>query len=104
MSPDVVVALNAGRQDRVSYKLWKEPGPPDLVLDALSERTCRRDLRVKPRLFEDLGVREYWIIDPIGKLAAPIMGHRLRDGRYEPIPLRARPQAVGSATCSARSS
>lgn len=85
-SPDVVVALNAGRQDRGSYKLWKEPGPPDLVLEALSERTWRRDLRIKPRLFEDLGVREHWIIDPIGKLAAPIMGHRLRDGRYEPIP------------------
>lgn len=85
VSPDVVVALNAGRQDRGSYKLWKEPGPPDLVLEALSERTWRRDLRIKPRLFEDLGVREYWIIDPVGKLALPIMGHRLRDGRYEPI-------------------
>ena len=86
VSPDVVVALNARPQDRGSYKLWKEPGPPDLVLEALSERTWRRDLRVKPRLFEDLGVREYWIIDPIGKLATPIMGQRLRGGRYEPIP------------------
>ena len=100
VSPDVVVALNAGEpsageregpaprkeQDRGSYKLWREPGPPDLVLEALSERTWRRDLRIKPRLFEDLGVREYWIIDPIGKLASPIMGHRLRDGRYEPVP------------------
>ena len=86
VSPDVVVALNAGQQDRGSYKLWKEPGPPDLVLEALSERTWRRDLRIKPRMFEDLGVREYWIIDPIGKLASPIMGHRLRDGRYEAVP------------------
>ena len=86
VSPDVVVSLDAGRQDRGSYKLWKEPGPPDLVLEALSERTWRRDLRIKPRLFEDLGVREYWIIDPIEKLAEPIMGRRLRDRRYEPIP------------------
>ena len=37
-------------------------------------------------MFEDLGVREYWIIDPIGKLASPIMGHRLRDERYEAVP------------------
>lgn len=85
VSPDVVVALNAGPQDRGSYKLWKEPGPPDLVIEALSERTWRRDLSIKPPLFEDLGVREYWIIDPIDKLATPIMGQRLRDGRYEPV-------------------
>ncbi len=86
VSPDIVVALNAGPEDRGSYKLWKEPGPPDLVLEALSEKTWRRDLRVKPGLFEDLGIREYWIIDPIDKLASPIMGYRLRDGRYEPLP------------------
>ena len=89
VSPDIVVALDAGREDRGSYKLWKEHGPPDLVLEALSEKTWRRDLRVKPGLFEDLRVREYWIIDPIDKLASPIMGYRLHDGRYEPA-LRAK--------------
>ena len=95
----MVVALNAGHQYRGSYKLWKQPGPPDLVLEALPGRTCRRDLRIKPRLFEDLGVREYWIIDPIGKLAAPIMGHRLRDERYEP--LRARRLGKRRTRCGA---
>ena len=86
VSPDIVVAVNAGRHDRGSYKLWEEPGPPDLVLEALSERTWRRDIRIKPALFQDLGVREYWIIDPIDKLASPIMGFRLQDGRYQPLP------------------
>ena len=86
LSPDVSVALDAGRHDRGSYKLWEEPGVPDLALEALSEKSWRRDVQVKPPLYEALGVREYWILDPIGKLPAPITGYRLHHGRYRRIP------------------
>ena len=86
LSPDLSVALDAGRHDRGSYKLWEEPGVPDLALEALSEKSWRRDVQVKPPLYEALGVREYWILDPIGKLPAPITGYRLHHGRYWRIP------------------
>ena len=86
LSPDVSVALDAGRHDRGSYKLWEEPGVPDLALEALSEKSWRRDVEVKPPLYEALGVREYWILDPIGKLPEPIVGYRLHHGRYRRIP------------------
>lgn len=85
VSPDIVVALDCGRQDRGSYKLWEEGRPPDLFLEALSERTWRRDVNVKPGLYQDLGIPEYWILDAIDKLPSPIVGYRLLHGRYRTI-------------------
>ena len=39
-------------------------GPPDLVLEILSPSTRRKDLGVKLERYEQLGVLEYWILDP----------------------------------------
>lgn len=53
----------------------------------LPERTWHLDLAVKPALYQDLGVGEFWILDVIGKLPAPVIGMRLNpDGVYEPVP------------------
>lgn len=41
-------------------------GPPALVIEILSPGTRRRDEGIKRRLFEQQGVREYWIVDPKG--------------------------------------
>ena len=60
---------------------------PDLAVEFLSEKTWRRDVEVKPGLYRDLGVREFWIVDPLDKLPDPIVGWRLSDaGIYEEIP------------------
>ncbi len=37
---------------------------PDLVVEVLSPRTGRRDLRLKRDIYERNGVREYWLLDP----------------------------------------
>ena len=87
VAPDLMVAFGAGGQDRGSYKLWEEPKPPDFVLELLSPRTWRKDVEAKPGLYEALGVAEFWVFDPIGKLPRPINGWRLdADGVYAPVP------------------
>lgn len=42
-------------------------GPPALVVEILSRSTRKRDEGIKLRLFEQKGVREYWIVDPKGR-------------------------------------
>lgn len=88
LSPDLMVVLGAGRHHRLSYKLWEEETVPDFALEALSEKTWRKDVEVKPGLYRDLGVREFWMVDLLDKLPAPIVGRRLNDaGIYEQIPV-----------------
>lgn len=38
-------------------------GPPALVVEILSPSTRRRDEGIKRRLFDQKGVREYWLVD-----------------------------------------
>lgn len=42
-------------------------GAPDLVVEILSPGTGYYDLRVKYKVYEKSGVREYWIVDPHSK-------------------------------------
>lgn len=84
--PDLMVVFGAAPHHRLSYKLWEEPKVPDFVAEVLSERTWRRDITVKPALYQALGVREFWILDVIDKLPEPVSGRRLNTaGEYEPI-------------------
>ncbi len=39
-------------------------GPPDLIIEVLSETTRKRDLGAKLRLYARFGVPHYWVVDP----------------------------------------
>lgn len=39
-------------------------GAPDIVIEILSSGTRRRDEGIKRKLYERVGVREYWLVDP----------------------------------------
>ena len=84
--PDLFVALRAPPQEeRTSYKLWQYP-VPDLVAEMLSKKTSEKDVCSKRNTYAHLGVREYWLFDPAGfELPTPLVGYRLRAGRYVPI-------------------
>ena len=85
--PDLFVAWTPPlAENRTSYKLWEYPVPA-LVIEMLSGGgTAKKDVGSKRRTYEHLGVREYWLFDPAGhKLPTPLVGYRLRAGRYRPI-------------------
>ena len=85
--PDLFVALRAPplRENRTSYRLWEYP-VPELVVEMLSGSNPGKDVGSKRDTYEYLGVDEYWLFDPAGhKLATPLVGYRLRDGRYRQI-------------------
>lgn len=93
LAPDIMVSLTAGDldapgtapdEDRMSYKLWQEP-VPDLILEVVSWRSVTRDTVEKPKLYEKLGVAEFWLVDPHRLTDAPdgLRGAYLVDGRYQ---------------------
>lgn len=85
--PDGMVTFGVESGRRLSFKLWDEGKMPAFALELLSRHTWRIDVVVKPPLYEALGVREFWIFDPIGRLPQPFVGRRLNaSGAYERVP------------------
>ena len=84
--PDLFVALGVPPiEARDNYKLWQDP-VPDLAMEMLADAATANDACSKRATYERLGVRECWLFDPSGiKLAAPLAGYRLWEGRYRPI-------------------
>ena len=87
VSPDILVSFGVERRDRRTYRTWEEGKAPDFVLEVVSTSTVHRDLDTKRRIYESLGVREYFLFDPSGDTMQPVLqGYRLDWGRYEPLP------------------
>lgn len=59
VQPDLMVVCDPFRIDRHGIH-----GAPDFVLEVLSPSTVRQDRLVKLNLYQQAGVREYWIISP----------------------------------------
>ena len=88
VAPDVFVVLGAPKlPPRDTWRVWEEGGKtPDFVLEITSGRTRRADEGRKRRLYQRLGVGEYWQYDPTGDYLDPVLkGQRLRNGRYRRI-------------------
>jgi len=59
--PDIVVILKDGKAEVTERGV---EGPPDIVIEILSPSTAYYDLTEKKEVYERVGVREYWIVDP----------------------------------------
>ena len=88
--PDVMLIKGIdGTYERGSFKTWVEGAMPQFIAEISSRSTWTEDPFTKKDLYEQLGVHEYFIFDPQQEfLDVPLMGFRLMDGRYEPLPMR----------------
>lgn len=62
VEPDISVVCDMSKLDDHGCK-----GAPDLIIEILSPSTQRHDQLVKLDLYQQAGVREYWIVDPKNK-------------------------------------
>lgn len=78
--PDLIVVTNEhANWIRNSYL----DGPGDIVVEIVSPESIERDRETKFAEYEQAGVREYWLIDP---LETEAIFYRLEaNGRYQPI-------------------
>ncbi len=59
VQPDILVVCDKSKLDDAGCK-----GAPDWIIEILSPSTAVRDLNDKYRLYQERGVREYWVVDP----------------------------------------
>lgn len=64
VEPDISIICDKRKLDTYGCK-----GAPDLVMEVLSPSTQRHDQLVKLNLYQQAGVREYWIVDPENRIA-----------------------------------
>ncbi len=111
VSPDVAVAFGvdaAAVENKTTYKVWEAGAAPCFALEIASPNTVLTDLRVKPARYAELGVQEYWRLDPTGGelLNPPLQAEQRRSGRWTPIDvtpdghgLRGHSEALGLDLC-----
>ncbi len=77
LQPDFVF-VSPERQHLMANRQYID-GAPDLVIEVLSPSNRTFDLEEKYRIYEQEGVREYWIVDPGAETLTILL---LRDGRF----------------------
>jgi Uma2 family endonuclease len=105
VAPDVMVIYDVAPGGRDNYKIWEEGQAPSVVFEMTSASTQEQDKVTKKSLYEQMGVKEYWLFDPKGEwVTGQLQGYRLApvtvegeetelyvpitDGRSEPLKLR----------------
>lgn len=73
--PDAMIVC-----DRKKIKHDGVHGAPDLVVEVLSPSTGAHDRGAKMRHYEAAGVKEYWIVSPLGKTVEVYFN---QNGRFE---------------------
>lgn len=88
VAPDVFAVKGVKKGERRVYKVWEEKKGPEVVIELTSKGTAVEDLKDKRQIYEEeLGVKEYFLYDPLGEyLEPPLQGYRLIGRHYQPIP------------------
>lgn len=78
VEPDLIF-LARGTQAGLTEKNLQRA--PDLAVEVVSPSTRRRDRGMKRALYDRVGVREYWVVDPKDRT---VVVHARRDGTFHP--------------------
>jgi Uma2 family endonuclease len=66
VSPDVMVFFGVNKGNRTSYKTWEENDVlPSVIIELASRSTWHKDRTEKRELYEMMGVKEYYIFNPL---------------------------------------
>ncbi len=76
VQPDICVICDPAKLDDAGCI-----GAPDLIVEILSPGNNRKELRNKYEVYEESGVREYWIIHPDEQT---VLIYTLKEGKYQP--------------------
>ena len=91
VAPDVFVVFGAvnAHVERRSWFVWKEGKPPDVIFELTSQGTKDEDIGFKQSLYEQLGVSEYFLFDPLDEYLRPnLQGFQLLKKKYQPLPVK----------------
>jgi Uma2 family endonuclease len=77
LEPDVIFVSKSRRRIVGEKNLT---GPPDLVVEVVSESTASLDREIKPKQYALYGVSEFWRVDPFERTVDIF---RLKEGEYE---------------------
>jgi Uma2 family endonuclease len=93
VAPDVFVVFDTTSEQRRSWKVWEEnERVPSIIFEITSPSTRDADLLFKRALYEDLGVQEYVLFDPVGEYLEPVLqGYHLAQDRYVATPQQSLP-------------
>jgi Uma2 family endonuclease len=78
VEPDIVY-ISRQRMAEVETSPYLK-GAPNLVVEVASPATRKRDQTIKRRLYEQFGIDEYWLADPVRR---SIRVFRLDEGKYQ---------------------
>jgi len=78
VQPDLCIICDLDKIDRAGCT-----GPPDLIIEILSPSTSNKDLNDKYSIYEESGVKEYWIVMPNEKLIEVFHLHKKKYQRIK---------------------
>jgi Uma2 family endonuclease len=79
VQPDICVVCDPAKLDELGCV-----GAPDLIMEILSPGNNKKELQIKYEVYEESGVKEYWIIHPYEKT---LLVYTLTEGKYIPSKL-----------------
>lgn len=88
VAPDVYVVFGVPKIPlRPIWKVWEEGKDPDVIMEVSSRSTAPEDFGTEYRLYEQLKVKEYFLIDITREyLKEPVIAYRLQGAEYVEVP------------------
>ena len=89
LQPDICVICDLAKIDKRGCV-----GAPDIVVEVLSPGNNTKELKNKYEMYEEAGVKEYWIVSPQNQ---SFLVHTLEEGKFKLSPLKTNGDFVTSS-------